>query len=226
MHGVRKPYEVMRDRVKFFWKKKFPNKHRKWGKNWVFGNCWKIWSLFFFWICSVMKVYTICSVPAQIPYLGKILFPRHGPKWSQPVRLKDFWIRYISITNWLNGVFLCMLIQIYENWNFIGNFFDEHCQKWVLPLLSQHSRIGCISRKNRWTELIFLHADANLGKLKVLHWFLGGFVQKWKWSFGLQDSKISCFSIINFWIEVIYCMLIVMQYFLVRLIFLLCIFNF
>ena len=26
----------------------------------------------FFWICSVMKIYIICYVPVQIPYLEKI----------------------------------------------------------------------------------------------------------------------------------------------------------
>ena len=25
----------------------------------------------FYWICSIMKIYIICFVPAQIPYLGK-----------------------------------------------------------------------------------------------------------------------------------------------------------
>ena len=36
-----------------------------------------------------MKIYVICCVPAQIPYLGKILFLRYGPKCSQPIRLQD-----------------------------------------------------------------------------------------------------------------------------------------
>ena len=31
-----------------------------------------------------MKTYIICCVPAQIPYLGKFLFLRYGPKCSQP----------------------------------------------------------------------------------------------------------------------------------------------
>ena len=43
----------------------------------------------FYWICSVMKSYIICCVPAQIPYLGKI-FPRYRPNCSQPIRLHDY----------------------------------------------------------------------------------------------------------------------------------------
>ena len=27
----------------------------------------------FYWICSIMKIYTICCVPGQIPYLGNFL---------------------------------------------------------------------------------------------------------------------------------------------------------
>ena len=29
----------------------------------------------FYWVCSVMKIYFICCVPAQIPYLGKFIVP-------------------------------------------------------------------------------------------------------------------------------------------------------
>ena len=37
-----------------------------------------------------MKTFIICGVPAQIPYLGRFLFQRYGPKCSQPVRLQKF----------------------------------------------------------------------------------------------------------------------------------------
>ena len=43
-----------------------------------------------------MKVYIICYVPAQIPYLGKFWFLRYTPKCSQPIRLQDFLINHIS----------------------------------------------------------------------------------------------------------------------------------
>ena len=54
----------------------------------------------FYWICSIMKVYIICCVPSQIPYLGKILLLRYGPKHSQPIRLQDFKIKWICEIAW------------------------------------------------------------------------------------------------------------------------------
>ena len=51
-----------------------------------------------------MKTYVICSVPAQIPYLGKFLFLRYGPECSQPIRLQDFLINHISRTNQSNSL--------------------------------------------------------------------------------------------------------------------------
>ena len=53
----------------------------------------------FYWIWSIMKIYIICCVPAQIPYLGKFLFQRYGPKCSQLNRLQDFLINHIYRTN-------------------------------------------------------------------------------------------------------------------------------
>ena len=41
----------------------------------------------------------ICCVSAQIPFLGKFLFSRYGPKCSQPIRLQDFLINHISRAN-------------------------------------------------------------------------------------------------------------------------------
>ena len=41
-------------------------------------------------ICSIMKIYHICCVSVQIFYLGKMLFMRYRPKYSQPFRLQDF----------------------------------------------------------------------------------------------------------------------------------------
>ena len=53
----------------------------------------------FYWIWSIMTIYIICCVPAQIPYLWKFLFLRYQPKCSQPIRLQDFLINNISRTN-------------------------------------------------------------------------------------------------------------------------------
>ena len=65
----------------------------------------------FYRICSIMKIYNICCVPAKIPYLGKFWFLRYGPKCSQPIRLQDFLINHISRTNQWNSLIFCMLIH-------------------------------------------------------------------------------------------------------------------
>ena len=44
----------------------------------------------FHWICSIMKIYVICCVPAQILHMEKILFLRYRPRSSQPITLQDF----------------------------------------------------------------------------------------------------------------------------------------
>ena len=41
----------------------------------------------FYWICSIVKIYIISCVPAQIPYLGKFVFLRYGPKCSKMVSI-------------------------------------------------------------------------------------------------------------------------------------------
>ena len=72
----------------------------------------------FYWIWCILEIYIICFVPAQIPYLGKFLFLRYGPKCSQPIRLQDFLINHISRTNQWNSLVFCILIQIHINKSF------------------------------------------------------------------------------------------------------------
>ena len=62
-----------------------------------------------------------------------------------------------------------------------------------------------------WTD--FLHAGANLGKLKVISLIFGWVWSEWAWSFSSWDSKI-CWM--NVWIKMIFCILTVMRQFLVR----------
>ena len=77
-----------------FWRKKIlPPRLGKWTKNGpkhVFFNLLKNLIINVCWICS--KIYIMCSVPAQIPYLVKVLFMRYGAKCSQPMKLQDFLI--------------------------------------------------------------------------------------------------------------------------------------
>ena len=61
------------------------------------------------------EIYFICCISAQIPYLGKFLFLRYGPKCSQAIRLQDFSINHISRANQWNSVIFCMFIRIYIN---------------------------------------------------------------------------------------------------------------
>ena len=107
----------------FFWK-------TFWLKNWENGqkigflNLKKNLVINFHWSCSIMKIYIICYVPAQIPYLGKILFLRYRPKCSQPIRLQDFLINYFSRTNGSNSLIFCILIQIHKIEKLIENFLS------------------------------------------------------------------------------------------------------
>ena len=80
--------------------------------------------------------------------------------------------------------------------------------KWVWPVWSRDSKIGCISRMNRWNELIFCMVVQIQESRKLFKWFLGGPGQKWAWSFSSWYPKICRISL---WIELIFCMLTVMQ---------------
>ena len=113
--GARNQYEVVCDRAGFSGKKIFAPKigkmNQKWAKNsFVFFYLLKNLVINFYWICFIMKTYIVSCVPVQIPYLGKILFLRYGPKCSQPIRLQDFLINHISRKNqWIKiaWVFAC-----------------------------------------------------------------------------------------------------------------------
>ena len=83
-----------------------------------------------------------------------------------------------------------------------------HSGHWTLEFTVSH----------KWTDGInwFLHAGRNSGKLKIDDfWWVW---LKWPWPFSSWDPKICCILIMNLWIELIFWMVIVMQYFLVRLI--------
>ena len=82
---------------KFF----LPPKLGKWTKNeptgfFEFIEKYGYWFLLNFFI---KNIYIICFVPPQIPYLGKFLFLKYGPKCSKPMRLQDFLINHISRIN-------------------------------------------------------------------------------------------------------------------------------
>ena len=100
---------------KCFFPSKIGKMDLKWANNRVFFNLLENLVINFYWIWSIMKIYIICCVPAQIPYLGKFLFLRYGPKCSQPIRLQDFLINHISRTNQWNSLIFYMLTQLHIN---------------------------------------------------------------------------------------------------------------
>ena len=117
---ARNSHEDVHDRAWFSGKKFLPPNLGKWTKNcWtksrVFWNLLKNLVINFQWIHSVMKIYIICCVPAQTPYLGKILFLRSGPKYSQPIWLQDFLINHISRTSQGNSLIFSLVMQIHIN---------------------------------------------------------------------------------------------------------------
>ena len=114
-HGAKNPYEVVQSQM--FQKICFlPPKLGKWtryGPKTRFLDLLRNFVINFYWICSVMKIYIICCVPAQIPYLRKFWFLIYGTKCSQPIRLQDFLINHISRTNKWNSLNFCKLMQIH-----------------------------------------------------------------------------------------------------------------
>ena len=120
--------KVVHDKARFSRKKIFcPQNWENWqnmGQKQGFFNLMKNFAINFYWICSIMKIFIICCVLAQIPYLGKFWFLRYGPKCSQPIRLQDFLINNISRTNQWNSLVFCILIQIHINKSF-GSAWSE-----------------------------------------------------------------------------------------------------
>ena len=178
-----------------------PQKLAKWAKNVVFFNLLKNFVINFYWICSIMKIYIICCVPAQIPYFGRFWFLRYGPKCSQPIRLQDFLINHISRRNRWNSQIFCM-----------KKFLGGHGQKWVWPVWSQDSKICCISRMNWRNELFawwckFRKAkscfnDFWLGLIKNGHDHLAHeILRSAEWVYGLSWFFACWLWCNNFWLD-------------------------
>ena len=85
----------------------------------------------FFWIWSIVKVYFICCILAHIPVLEKIWFLRFRRICSQPVRLHDFKINYISRTKWqISLIFLCWYRFMTWKLELIKKYWGGFGQKW------------------------------------------------------------------------------------------------
>ena len=73
----------------------------KWARNSFFKNLLENLVIKFFWIWSITKVYIICDILAQIPYLGKI--------WSGKNLVSDIWVKMLlanQIAEFLNQQYL------------------------------------------------------------------------------------------------------------------------
>ena len=102
-----------------------------------FFNLSKNLVIYFFWVYSLRKVYIICCVPAQIPYLGKIWFLKD----SWPIRMSNFCINHVSkAKSWKNLIFF----YIYTNsWKLVESKYFQ----WAL------SKVGVASLVSVFTFL-------------------------------------------------------------------------
>ena len=48
-----------------------------------------------------------------------------------------------------------MLIQINGNLKLVEIYWGRHGRKWLWPLWSKDTKIGCISKRNQWNKLVF-----------------------------------------------------------------------
>ena len=86
--GARNQYEVVHDNPIFL--KNFSPQNWGNGPKIGFLNLKKNLVINFLRICSIIKMFIIFCVPPQIPFLGKILFVRCRPKYSQPIKWHNF----------------------------------------------------------------------------------------------------------------------------------------
>ena len=150
-HGARNLYEIRYYTARFFGKFFLPQTLWKWAKNKVFLNLKKNLVINFHSICSVMKVYFITCVPAQILYLGKIFFLRYRTKWSQsdcrilqssisPAQI-DKTATFLQANLWLSGL-LSFLFSLY------------YLLGWKNLLIFLHSR-PLLFHKPDWSSSLF-----------------------------------------------------------------------
>ena len=86
--GASNHYEVVHDNPIFL--KNFAPQNMGNGPKIGFLNLKKNLVINFHWICSIMNMFIICCVSAQILCFGTILFLRCRPKYSQPIKFYNF----------------------------------------------------------------------------------------------------------------------------------------
>ena len=148
-HGARSPYEVVRDKARFSGNIFLLKKLGKWPKIGFLEFIEKFGHEFILNLFYNENI--IDCVPAQILHLGKVCSWDMGwLKCSQPIRLQDFIINHIAKTSQWNCQMFCILIQVHINVD-QKIFWIGMVWSW----LTLDSEVDCISRINRWNELIF-----------------------------------------------------------------------
>ena len=169
-HGARNPYEVVHDRARFskmfFCPQNWENgpKRAKTGFfEFIKNFCHQVLLNQFY---NKNICYLLCSFTN--PIFGKFLVPEICTKMFSANHIVGFFNQsYLQNKSLKQSDFLDVDIHSHKL-KVDEKCLGEHSQKCAWPVWSQDSKIDCISRVNRWNELIFLHADENSGKLKVI----------------------------------------------------------
>ena len=92
------------------------------------------------------------------------------------IRLHDFWINFISWTNWWNNL-INMLTKFKKVKSWSKFFLGGNGQRWVWQVCSWDSKIDFISRMSRCNKLFFSMLVQSL-------------IFGWVWPFSSWDPKI------------------------------------
>ena len=109
----------------------------------------------FFTIWSMMKVYIIYCILTQTPCLGKVWFLRDMDQNALGQSDCRIFKSTISLEqNNQKAWFLACWYKFMEIKIWLKIIGGGHGQKWVWPVGSQDSKIGCNSRGKQWNKLI------------------------------------------------------------------------
>ena len=122
------------------------------------------------------------------PIFGEIFVPEIWAKMFSANQIAGFF-NQPYLQNKLMPGFLHVETNLHKL-KLIKIFFGVCGQKWVWPVWSQDSKIGCISRMNWWNELIFCMVVQIQESKQLFQWFLGSPGQKWVGSFSSWGPKI------------------------------------
>ena len=119
------------------------------GKKWSFLNLRKHLVIYFYWICSIMKICIIYCVPAQILYreksfswdIGQILSASQIAGFLNQLFLQNKFMKQPHLLSVDKNSQRLKVDQKFVGWSW---------SKWVWPVWFLDSKIDCIWRMNRW----------------------------------------------------------------------------